>query len=40
MYFLIIGQASPNDEFCVYYGERLAWCNFNYKTCVKTIKLN
>ena len=20
------GQASPNDTFCLYYTERLAWC--------------
>jgi len=23
------GQASPNEEFCVYYGERVAWCRFS-----------
>ncbi len=23
------GQASPNEEFSVYYGERLSWCMFN-----------
>jgi hypothetical protein len=25
------GQASPNDEFSVFYGERLAWCNEHFE---------
>lgn len=23
------GQASANDEYSVYYGERLSWCKLN-----------
>jgi hypothetical protein len=29
------GIASPNDSYCIFYGERAAWCE--YLVCIESI---
>ncbi len=39
--FLILkGQASDKEEFCVYYGERVAWCKRIFYFIVEILSLN